>query len=206
MIAYIKGKIAHRSPTHLVLETAGGVAYHIHISLHTYSELPPSETCKLFIHFQVKEDAHTLYGFVDETERQMFRLLISISGVGPSTAQTLLSAYKVSELEEAILSENARLLKNAKGIGTKTAQRIILELKDKIAKGGIQIQKSSPSQSSDVQTNTNNAQSYRDEALPALLALGFQRAAAQRALNRVLKANKDINSVEQLIREALNVM
>lgn len=198
MIAYIKGKLNFLCPTYVVLET-GGIGYHIHISLHTYSELvkqPPhaDQPVKLFTFFHVKEDAHTLYGFSEEGERRLFSHLISVSGIGPNTGRMILSSVSPAELEEAIIEGNVNLIKSVKGIGPKSAQRIILELQDKLKKEG---------RSSLIQAPASAT--AREEALSALVMLGFSRIAGEKALTAVLKDAVDA-PVELLIKKALKLL
>ena len=192
MITYITGPITHKNPSFVVLE-AGGIGYHINISLYTYARIEKEERVRLLTHYHVKEDAHTLYGFSEEFERNVFRLLISVSGVGPNTALVVLSSMNPEELRAAVIGEDVNAFKRVKGIGTKTAQRIILDLKDKMIK-----------ESGDTPTmiapQDNTA---REEALSALVNLGFPRPAVQRALNRVLKEQGAGQSAENLIKLAL---
>lgn len=192
MIAYIKGKIAFKNPTFVIVE-AGGIGYHIRISLYTYAKIEKEETISLLTHLQVKEDAHTLYGFADESERSLFRLLISVSGIGPATAQIALSSLNADELRSAIISEDVNTFKQVKGIGPKTAKRIILDLKDKVLKDS--------GQSSTLISQQDNT--ARDEALSALVALGFSKPQTQRAINRILRQQGQFNSAEDLIKVAL---
>ena len=192
MITYIKGNITHKSPTFIVVE-AGGLGYHINISLNTYSQVEKLESVKILTHLHIKEDSHTLYGFADAAERSLFVHLISVSGIGPSTAQLMLSSMTPDEMRIAIISEDVNTLKRIKGIGPKTAKRAILDLKDKMLKdSGEEMALASP------QDNT-----IRDEALSALVALQFNRIQAQKALNKALKENSGIAGVEQLIKLAL---
>src|ERR1700759_4233408 len=156
MYAYIDGKLTHKSPSYVIIE-AGGVGYHINISLNTYSRLGDAERCKLFTWLHVKEDAHTLYGFIDEGERRLFLHLISISGIGPNTARMMLSSITPEEIQSAIISGNVTLIQRIKGIGPKSAQRVILELQDKLKKEG-------PDTLSTVPLN----KTAREEALAAL--------------------------------------
>jgi|AntRauTorckE5430_2_1112549.scaffolds.fasta_scaffold30476_1 Holliday junction DNA helicase RuvA len=194
MITYIKGNITHKSPTYVVVE-AGGIGYHINISLHTYALIEKLETVKILIHQHIKEDSHTLYGFSESIERNLFRHLISVSGVGPSTAQLMLSSMTPDEMRVSIIGEDVTALKRIKGIGAKTAQRIILDLKDKLLKDG-----GEEGLSGHV-TQADNT--VREEALSALVALQFNRIHAQKALNKVLKAQTGITQVENLIKLAL---
>jgi len=192
MITYIKGAITFKNPTFIVVET-GGIGYHINISLNTYAQIEKAEQVRILTHVQIKEDAHTLYGFAEESERQLFRLLISVSGVGPATAQVALSALTPDDLRNAIIGEDVNTFKQVKGIGPKTAKRIILDLKDKVLKES--------GQSSTLISPQGNT--IRNEALSALVALGFARPQVQRAVNRVLRDNKDIAASEVLIKLAL---
>ncbi|HVV54956.1 MAG TPA: Holliday junction branch migration protein RuvA [Mucilaginibacter sp.] len=191
MYAYIDGKLAYKSPSYVVVE-AGGVGYHINISLSTYSKLPDSERCKLYTWLHVKEDAHTLYGFADEGERRLFLHLISVSGVGATTGLMMLSAITPEEIQAAIVRGDVPLIQRIKGIGPKTAQRLILELQDKLKKGGPDTLISVPK---------NNT--VRDEALSALITLGFPRNAVDKILDQELNKNSGNLTVEQLIKSAL---
>lgn len=192
MITYLKGPIAHKNPSFVVIE-AGGIGYHVNISLYTYTKIEKSETVKLLTHFHVKEDAQVLFGFFDEQERRLFQLLISVSGVGPATALVVLSSMNPEEVRANIIGENVAAIKQVKGIGPKTAQRIILDLKDKLVKES--------GESPTMMVTQNNTQ--REEALSALVNLGFPRTSVQRALNRVLTASPNTNTSEQLIKLAL---
>lgn len=193
MIAYLKGELTFKSPTYVVVEVAG-VGYHVKISLNTYTQIEKMERVKLLTHLHIKEDAHTLFGFAEAPERSLFQHLISVSGVGPATAQLMLSSLAPDELRHAILAEDLATLKKVKGIGAKSAQRIILDLKDKLLKdsGGEAGVLPLP------QDNT-----IRQEALMALVSLGINRAQAQKALNRVLRSQPGIDRVEQLVTQAL---
>ena len=190
MITHIKGKLVEKNPSFVVID-CNGVGYMIRISLHTFSQLHDSELCSLFTHLSVKEDSHTLYGFFDRSERELFRLLISVSGIGTNTAQTILSSLSPEEAQQAILSENVAALQSVKGIGAKTAQRVILDLKDKIAKQGISINESS------VLHNTT-----REEALSALTMLGFSKNLVNKALDKELKSQSNLK-VEELVKRVL---
>jgi holliday junction DNA helicase RuvA len=192
MYEYIKGRLIQKSPTHLVIEN-NGVGYFVNISLHTFSKLGQEEACTVFTHLNIKEDSHTLFGFADEAERRLFRLLISISGVGVGTARMLLSSLSPEEIESAILTGNVALLQSVKGIGGKSAQRIIIELKDKLNKGadqGITL----------IQTG-----SVKEDALAALVTLGFARNTAEKVLDQIVRNNKTEGTptVEKLIKIAL---
>jgi len=190
MIYHLKGQLIEKNPTHVVID-CNGVGYFIHISLHTFSLLNNSEAIHLYTHLQVKEDSHTLYGFMEKSERELFRLLISVSGVGSSTARTMLSSLEPKQIMEAIASGDAATIQKIKGIGTKTAQRVILDLKDKILKvfGVDEIFVS--------QNNTN-----REEALSALETLGFLRKPAEKVVDRIMKETTD-PTVETLIKLSL---
>lgn len=195
MITYIQGEITFKNPTFVVIE-AGGIGYHINISLHTYAQIEKLERTRLLTHYHIKEDAHTLYGFAEEAERSLFRLLISVSGVGPTTAQVALSSLSPDELRVAIIGEDVTTFNRIKGVGPKTAKRIILDLKDKVMKdSGDSPLLIAP------QDNT-----LREEALSALLALGFARPQVQRALNRAMREQPGISSSEQLIKTALRLL
>lgn len=191
MYAYIDGKLVFRCPTYVVIE-AGGIGYHIHISLNTYAALPEHERCKLYTWLHVKEDAHTLYGFIDEGEKRLFLHLISVSGIGPNTGRMILSSITPAEIQTAIVKGDVPLIQRIKGIGPKSAQRMILELQDKLKKEGPDSLISMPSH--------NTA---KDEALSALVMLGFAKSSAEKALDSAIKATTENLSVEQLIKIAL---
>jgi len=190
MITQIKGRLVEKNPTYVVIDCAG-VGYLLHISLNTFSSLPEGESITLYSHLSVKEDSHTLFGFIDKTEREIFRLLISVSGVGPSIARTMLSSMSSEEIQQAIASENIPVIQSVKGIGAKTAQRVIIDLKDKILKtfdmDAISVTRSNTS---------------KDEALSALEVLGFNRKQSDKVLSNILKEHPDA-SVELLIKKAL---
>jgi Holliday junction DNA helicase RuvA len=191
MIHHINGRLVEKAPTHAIIE-AGGVGYFINISLLTYSKLKATEACMLYTHLSVKEDSHTLYGFAEKTEREIFRKLISVNGVGATTARIMLSSLTSDEITAAIISGDVETLKSIKGIGTKSAQRIIVDLKDKLGKiEGLE---------ENILTFNNNT--YKDEALSALLALGFTKNVVEKVLIKVLKAQPDLD-VEGLIKGAL---
>lgn len=191
MYAYIDGKLVFRCPTYVVIE-AGGIGYHIHISLNTYAALPEHERCKLYTWLHVKEDAHTLYGFIDEGEKRLFLHLISVSGIGPNTGRMILSSITPTEIQTAIVKGDVPLIQRIKGIGPKSAQRMILELQDKLKKEGPDSLISMPSH--------NTA---KDEALSALVMLGFAKSSAEKALDSAIRATTENLSVEQLIKIAL---
>jgi Holliday junction DNA helicase, RuvA subunit len=190
MYAYLNGRLAYKAPTHVVIDVSG-VGYHVHISLHTYSQIKDREQCKLYISFQVREDAHTLFGFADEGERQLFEHLISVSGIGPNTGRMILSSITPEEIQSAIIQGNVPLIQRIKGIGPKTAQRMVLELQDKLKKQGPDVWVASPSR-----------QSVPEEALSALVMLGFARAQAEKVLTGIIRTAPDL-TVEALIKEAL---
>lgn len=193
MIAHIQGRLVEKTPTHVVID-CGGVGYHINISLHTYSQLGDAENCKLFTFLQIKEDAHSLYGFADKKERELFKLLLSVSGVGASTARTMLSSLAPEHIIQSIASNDVGTIQSIKGIGAKTAQRIILDLKDKVIKL-YQIE-----EISDTSYNTN-----REEALSALEVLGYVRKNAEKVIEKIAIAQPDA-SVEELIKQALKAL
>jgi Holliday junction DNA helicase RuvA len=190
MFEYIKGAVATLKPSHIILE-ANSVGYFIHISLNTYTQLHGSETAKLYIHQVIREDAHLLYGFYAETERELFRMLISVSGIGSNTAIMMFSSLSPDEIRSAILTENVNLLKSIKGIGIKTAQRVIIDLKDKVGK--------SPASEQIVASADNT---LRNEALSALIMLGFAKKPVEKELDKILAANPK-QSVESVIKQAL---
>ena len=194
MITYIKGQITEKSPTYLVVE-ANSIGYHIHISLNTYSYYEDKTEVKVLTWLQVREDAHVLFGFSTEAERSIFLLLLSVSGVGTNTARLLLSGMNVEELKAAIIQEDVVTFSKVKGIGPKTAKRIIVELKDKVIKDSGE---HAGNLLSNPQDNTT-----RDEALSALVALGFNRIVVQKALTAILKEDASIKNVEDLIKKAL---
>jgi len=190
MITQIRGRLVEKNPTYVVID-CNGVGYLLHISLQTFSKLPDDEAVLLYAHLSVKEDAHTLYGFMDKMERALFKLLISVSGVGPSTARTMLSSLSSEEIQQAIASENVAVIQSTKGIGAKTAQRIIIDLKDKVLKTfGMD----------EIAVATNNTQ--KEEALSALDVLGFARKQSEKVMNAILLEHADA-SVEVLIKKAL---
>lgn len=195
MIGYIKGEIGFKSPTYIYLETHG-VGYHINISLHTYEGLENIDRVKMFTHLHVKEDEQTLYGFLTEVERAIFKLLISVSGIGPNTALVVLSSMTPGDVKQAIVNDNVAAINKVKGIGPKTAKLIILNLKDKILKEGIE--------KTDTPGIMNNT--MRDEALSALIALGFQKAMIEKRIEEIIKTNPEITQVEELIKLVLRQM
>ena len=192
MYEYIQGKLAELAPAYAVVET-GGVGYLLHISLQTYSEIEGRSEVKLFTHFVVREDAQLFFGFSTKTERELFRQLISVSGVGGNTARMILSTYSPRELQSIITTENAVLLKNVKGLGLKTAQKIIVELSGKLAVLG--------ADTADAPLAGNGDAVY-DEATAALVMLGFPKAASDKVVRAILKEQPDI-SVEETVRMSL---
>ncbi len=190
MIAHIHGKLIEKTPTDVVID-CGGVGYHVNISLHTYSLLPTTETIKLFTYLQIKEDAHTLFGFVEKSEREIFKMLLSVSGIGASIARTMLSSLDPKQIIQALAVGDLATIQSIKGIGSKTAQRAILDLKDKVLK------LYDLDEVSILQNNTN-----KDEALSALEVLGFNKKLAERVVDKIV--NQDQNaSVESIIKQAL---
>ncbi|PIQ47241.1 MAG: Holliday junction branch migration protein RuvA [Cytophagales bacterium CG12_big_fil_rev_8_21_14_0_65_40_12] len=194
MFAYIKGKLAHKDPTFVIIDVQG-VGYEIKISLHTYSLIKDEESCKLFTHFYVKEDAQILFGFAEQSEKRLFTQLISISGVGPSTGLMFLSSLSPSEVEMAIISGDVATIQRVKGIGAKTAQRVILELKDKLGKES--------GESLITNLGTPSQSTIRNEALAALVTLGINKTAAQNSIDKILKNSEGQIKLEDLIKLAL---
>jgi len=193
MITHIQGKLIEKNPSYVVIDCQG-VGYLLRISLQTYSKLSNDEFCHLFTHLSVKEDSHTLFGFIDKEERELFRQLISVSGVGPNTAQMILSSITPHEIQQAILSNNVAALQAVKGIGGKTAQRIILDLKDKIAK-------------IDISTNSSSLSynTVKEEALSALTMLGFSKNSIEKVIEKELLEDNQ-SSVEELVKRVLKKM
>ena len=190
MITHIQGKLVEKNPTDVVID-CNGVGYVLNISLHTYSQIPDGEHLKLFTHLQIKEDAHTLYGFSSIAERNIFRLLISVSGIGASIARTMLSSLTPKQVIEGIASNNVALIQGIKGIGAKTAQRVIIDLKDKVLK------------IYDIdEVSVSKGNTSKDEALSALEVLGFVRKQAERVVDKIVIAQPDAN-VETIIKQAL---
>ena len=190
MITHIKGRLVEKAPTSVVIES-NGIGYLINISLNTFSQIPDNENLKLFTHLQIKEDSHTLYGFYTIKEREIFRLLISVNGIGSNIARTMLSSISPEQIIDAISRENVSLIQSVKGIGSKTAQRVIIDLRDKILKvydldEGI--------------TSSNNTN--KEEALSALEVLGINKRSSEALVDRIVVENPDI-SVESIIKETL---
>ena len=190
MITHISGKLVEKSPTNVVVD-CNGIGYFIHISLHTFSRLTNDEHVKLLTHFQVKEDAHQLYGFATSAEREIFRLLISVSGIGTNTARTMLSSLTPKQVREGIATEDVALIQSVKGIGLKTAQRVIIDLKDKVLKIY------DIDETVALSNNTN-----KDEALSALEVLGFAKKQSDRVVAKII-AQQPNATVEIIIKEAL---
>jgi Holliday junction DNA helicase RuvA len=190
MIHHLSGKLIEKHPTHVVIE-CGGVGYFVNISLNTYAAIPDEEHLLIYTHLQVREDAHTLFGFYSVAEREIFRLLISVSGVGSSTARTMLSSMTPAQVRDAIASEDVPAIKAVKGIGAKTAQRVILDLRDKVLKV-YDLDEVSPESN-----NTN-----KEEALSALEVLGFARKSAEKVVDAALRQDPSL-SVEGIIKSAL---
>ncbi len=190
MITHLKGKLVEKNPTHVVIECSG-VGYFVNISLHTFSKINDEENIQLFTHLQVKEDAHTLFGFAEKSEREIFRLLLSVSGIGTSIARTMLSSLTPAQVRDAIALSDVASIQAIKGIGAKTAQRVILDLKDKIFK---------IYDIDEVSANPNNT--TKEEALSALEVLGFVRKQSEKAVNMVLGQDPAL-SVEDIIKRSL---
>ena len=190
MITHIKGRLSEKSPTNVVIET-NGIGYWVNISLTTFSQIPDQESIKLYTHLQIKEDSHSLYGFYTLKEREIFSLLISVSGVGTSTARTMLSSLNPEQVIDAISSNNVSIVQSVKGIGSKTAQRLIIELRDKVLK---------IYEIDEAFVNSNNT--VREEALSALEVLGINKKSAERLVDKTIKDNLDI-TVEEIIKETL---
>jgi Holliday junction DNA helicase RuvA len=191
MIAFLKGKFVRKTPAMVHIDV-NGVGYELHISLNTYSNIVNLEQGLLHTYFHVREDAQLLYGFFEENEKDMFIQLLSVSGVGASTARMMLSSMKPSEIAKAITQGNAKLLESIKGIGKKSAERIILELRDKVGKTSFE---------SNNGTLINNT--LEQDALNALIALGIARATGEQAISRVIKAEPDLQKIEDIIKKAL---
>jgi Holliday junction DNA helicase RuvA len=190
MINYLQGKLAEKSPTQIVID-CNGVGYEVNISLFTYGQLPQDEAIKIYTYFQVREDAQVLYGFMGKTERDVFIKLISVSGIGASTARMMFSSLSPEEVIEAIASGDVETIKSVKGIGLKTAQRVIVDLKDKIGK---------VDQGNEVLPLKNNTN--KNEALSALVTLGYTKKRAENAVQKILKGNPEA-SIEDIIKTAL---
>jgi len=190
MIAHLQGKLVEKTPTDVVID-CGGVGYHVNISLHTYSLLPNTDQIKLFTHLQIKEDAHTLFGFVEKSEREIFKMLLSVSGIGAGIARTMLSSLEPKQIIQALAVGDLATIQSIKGIGTKTAQRAILDLKDKVLK------LYDIDEVSMTQNNTN-----KDEALSALEVLGFNKKLAEKIVDKIVKENPEAGA-QSIIKQAL---
>ncbi|MFD1314494.1 Holliday junction branch migration protein RuvA [Namhaeicola litoreus] len=190
MITYLKGKLAEKNPTNVIIE-CNGIGYYVLISLQTYTRIPDTENILLHTHLSIREDAHVLFGFYDKIEREIFKLLISVSGVGPSTAITMLSSMTPEQIQQAIANKDVTAIKSVKGIGDKTAQRVIVDLKDKILK--------TFNISEDLLTSNNT---IKNEALTALEVLGFSRKTSEKVVQSLLNESTDI-TIEELIKKAL---
>lgn len=190
MITQLSGKLIEKNPTHVVVD-CGGVGYEVQISLYTYERLPKEEHIKIFTYLQVREDAHILYGFADKTEREVFKKLISVSGIGTNTARLMFSSLSPAEIVEAISSGDVDTIKSIKGIGLKTAQRVIVDLKDKVS----EVQ--TASENLTFSNNTN-----RNEALSALETLGYSKKQVEKIVARIVKINPEA-SVENILKQAL---
>jgi holliday junction DNA helicase RuvA len=194
MIAFLKGRLAHKEPTFVIIDV-NGVGYHVNISLQTFSDIKEQENILLFTHLAIREDAHVLFGFSHEAEKKLFQQLISVNGIGPSTAIVMLSYMNSQELKTAIVQENTAALQSIKGIGGKTAQRAIIDLKDKLKK------ESWEESQSTVSVTPHNT--IRKEALSALLTLGLPKAVAEKSVDTVLKKSGNTITLEDLVKQAL---
>ena len=194
MIEYLDGKITGRNPAYLIIDI-GGIGYHVKISLNTYSAVADKEHVRLLTHLAIREDAHLLYGFFEESERQLFRNLISVSGIGTNTAILILSSLITSELKNAIISGNIALLKSIKGVGPKTAQRMVIELQDSLKKGNPDI----------IPSNAFSSVAY-SESVSALVMLGFKKNDAERIVGKIMKDNKMDITVEEIIKMSLKTL
>ena len=194
MYAYLQGKFTYKTPA-LVYIDVNGIGFEVNISLNTYSHIQSLEEGKLYTHLQVKEDGHILYGFFDRGEKEMFLLLVSISGVGAATARMMLSSLKPEELSRAILQSNVKLLESVKGIGKKTAERLVLELKDKIGK-----------YSPDANLSVQVGNSLEQDALNALTALGIPRSQAEQSIQKIILVEPSVPKLEDLIKKALKAI
>lgn len=194
MIAYLEGKLVEKDPTYVIIDV-GGLGYQVKITLNTFAQVKELDTCKLHTHFHVKEDAHTLFGFYEESERKRFLQLISISGVGPSTGLMILSSLSPEEIHSAIVNGDVKTISGVKGIGQKTAQRIILELKDKMSKE--ELEGHSPV------ISLTSGNTLKSEALSALTTLGINKAAAEKTVDKIMSETTEQVSLEELIKLAL---
>ena len=191
MIAHLRGKLVEKNPTDIIVE-CGGVGYFLNISLHTFSQITSEENIFIYTYMQVREDAHTLFGFMQKSEREIFKKLISVSGIGASTARTMLSSLTPAQVVEAITHEEVDIIKSVKGIGAKTAQRVIIDLKDKLGEVSEDV--------NEIITSSRNTQ--KDEALSALETLGYTKKQSEKVVNRIIKNDAEA-SVETIIKLAL---
>ena len=191
MIAHLRGKLVEKNPTDIIVE-CGGVGYFLNISLHTFSQITSEENIFIYTYMQVREDAHTLFGFVQKSEREIFKKLISVSGIGASTARTMLSSLTPAQVVEAITHEEVDIIKSVKGIGAKTAQRVIIDLKDKLGEVSEDV--------NEIITSSRNT--HKDEALSALETLGYTKKQSEKVVNRIIKEDAEA-SVETIIKLAL---
>lgn len=197
MINHIKGKIVEKNPAYVILETVGGIGFFINISLATYSKLKDDQTeIRLLTYYIVKEDAQILYGFLEEEERELFKLLLTVNGIGPNTARLFLSSMSVGEVLNAIATEDIKAIQSIKGVGAKTAQRVVVELKDKAKKADW-------AATAKISVSYNN---NKYDALTALVALGFPKAGAESVLDKIIKADGINLSVEELIKKSLKLL
>ncbi len=194
MYDYFEGRFAEINPAYIVVD-CHGVGYYLHISLNTYTKLKDKSQGRVLAYYVVREDAQLLYGFADESERRLFRLLITVSGVGSNTARLILSSLSAYEIKQAILNRDAGLLQKVKGIGAKSAQRIVIDLFDKVDKEGI---------IDDIPSAISNT--TRTEALSALVMLGFQKNLVEKTLDKLLKTSEGAMSIEDLIKQALKIL
>jgi holliday junction DNA helicase RuvA len=194
MYAYLQGKFTYKSPAQVYVDV-NGIGYEVNISLNTYSHIQNLEQGRLFTHLQIKEDGHILFGFFDKLEKDMFVLLIGVSGVGAATARMMLSSLKPDEVSRAIMQSNIKLLESVKGIGKKTAERLVLELKDKMGK-----------QSLDANHSLHVGNSLEQDALNALTALGISRSQAEQSIQKIIHAEPSVSKLEDLIKKALKAI
>jgi Holliday junction DNA helicase RuvA len=194
MYAYLQGKFIEKSPAQVYVDV-NGVGYEVNISLNTYSHIVNLEQGKLYTHLQVKEDGHVLYGFFDKSEKEIFLLLIAVSGIGAATARMMLSSLKADEVCRAIVQNNVKLLESVKGIGKKTAERLVLELKDKLSK-----------QSLNESISPNWGNSLEQDALNALVALGISRQQAEQSIKKIILTEPSVSKLEDLIKKALKAI
>ncbi len=191
MITFIRGKLVEKTPTHAIIES-GGVGYFLNISLNTYSHIPEKENILLYTHLSIREDAHTLFGFINKLEREIFRLLISVSGVGPSIARTMLSSMSSEQIQQAIATEDIPTIQSVKGIGAKTAQRVIIDLKDKILK----------TYNIDEESLGGSHNTIKEEALSALEVLGYSKRQVDKLIQKIIQKSPN-TTLEDLIKQAL---